>query len=262
MIDIQRYDPVPSNGPPSYDAQESAPGFRQGKQDSSVVAPGHLRTKSMDKGSSRWFSFRTSNNTKKIVQSIALNLVRDIVKQPSLPTGSASDLLECLSETCQSHGISFSSLLQQKSIANHTPLFWAVVLGRHSQHSPDADDLTTTLLSHSTPLMSSTIAELRHACLLACDQALFQRFKLSSSFSPLSGTDQMILGTSICPDSIEVKEVFESETGVFVVDFKMLEFQKRMRVSNRIELEFIARGKIVNSTATRMPCGNLRVFHY
>jgi hypothetical protein len=60
----------------------------------------------------------------------------------------------------------------------------------------------------------------------------------------------MILGTSICPDTIEVDEAVGSDTGDFVMKFKIFEFQKRMRVSTHIDLEFIARGKIVNSTTT------------
>jgi hypothetical protein len=52
----------------------------------------------------------------------------------------------------------------------------------------------------------------------------------------------MLLGASILPDAIEVEEV-EGDAGAFVAKFEILAFQKRMRVSNRISQEFIARGK-------------------
>lgn len=62
----------------------------------------------------------------------------------------------------------------------------------------------------------------------------------------------MIFGTPISPDTIEVEEVAESETGDFLAKFEILEFQKRMRVSHQIQLEFIARGKIIDITASML----------
>ena len=59
----------------------------------------------------------------------------------------------------------------------------------------------------------------------------------------MSGIDEMLLGASIPPDLIAVEHV-EGDAGAFVANFEILAFQKRMRVSNRINLEFIARGKI------------------
>jgi hypothetical protein len=53
----------------------------------------------------------------------------------------------------------------------------------------------------------------------------------------------MILGTCISPDTIEV-EIIAGGKGDFVANFKIFAFQKRLRVSNSIMLEFIARGKI------------------
>ena len=54
----------------------------------------------------------------------------------------------------------------------------------------------------------------------------------------------MILGTRISPDMINVEYVGENSKEDFVMNFKILAFQKRMRVGNKVELEFIARGKI------------------
>jgi hypothetical protein len=263
MIDLKQrrllYDPVPSDVPPSYDTQESSSDFNQDDKTRDPVVPESFAQSSSNRNTSpamtphsdsfRWFHFGKSKTTQQTVHSTISNLLRDVVKQKFPTTSSVSDVLESLSETCHSYGISFSSLLQQKSIENHTPMFWAIILRRPSQQS-SPDDLVTTLLSYSAPLTLSTIAEMRHACLLTSDHALFQRFKLSPSFSPLSGTDEMILGTSISPDTIEVEEVVESGTGDFLAKFKILDFQKRMRVSNQIKLEFIARGKIINITAT------------
>jgi hypothetical protein len=53
----------------------------------------------------------------------------------------------------------------------------------------------------------------------------------------------MILGASTPPDTIEVEDV-KGDEGAFVANFEIPAFQKRMRVSNNIELEFIARGRM------------------
>jgi hypothetical protein len=70
--------------------------------------------------------------------------------------------------------------------------------------------------------------------------------RLSPSFSPLSAADEMILGTCISPDTTEVV-IIASDKGDFVANFKIFAFQKRLRVSSNIKLEFIARGKIPTS---------------
>jgi hypothetical protein len=176
------------------------------------------------------------------VHSTVLNLVRDLVKQQSSAPG-ASSILDSCSEACNAYDISFSSLLQEKSIENHTPLYWAIIKRPSEPSNPDDHDLVTALLSRSTPLKQSTISEIRLACLLTSDQALFQRLRLSTGFSPLSGTDEMILGESTPPDVIEVVDV-DGDEGGFAANFEILAFQKRMRVSKNIELEFIARGRM------------------
>lgn len=268
MIDPKQrrllYDPVPaSDVPPSYDAQsESTSDFNRHDKtinqvvpDSSVQSsPNHGDKPPLTPQSGRlwWFNSYASWTTKQTVHSTILDLVRDIVKQKYPAINSISNLFDGLSETCHSYRISFSSLLQQKSIEKHTPLFWAIILRPPMQQFPTSDDLVITLLSHSAPLMPSTIAEMRYACLLTSNHALFQHFRRCPSFSPLSGTDEMIFGTPISPDTIEVEEVAESETGDFLAKFEILEFQKRMRVSHQIQLEFIARGKIIDITASML----------
>lgn len=225
----------PSTPPPSASSSSSG--------NPSVITPSSIkRTSVKGKGPSYWFNFGASRTTKENVHSTVLNLVRDLVKQQTSAPG-ASGILDSCSEACHAYDISFSSLLQKKSIENHTPLYWAIIKRPSEPANPDDYDLVTALLSRSTPLTQSTISEIRLACLLTSDQALFQRLRLSPAFSPLSGTDEIILGASIPPDTIDVVDV-EGDEGAFVANFEILAFQKRMRVSKNIELEFIARGKI------------------
>jgi hypothetical protein len=127
----------------------------------------------------------------------------------------------------------------------HTPIYWAII-----KRPPDSDadestqipDLLTALLSLSTPLTPETVSEIRLACLLTSDQPLFQRLRLSPEFSKLSGTDEILLGATIPPDGIVVEDV-PGDEGAFAVNFEIVHFQKRMRISKEIVLEFIARGE-------------------
>ena len=253
---------VVADAPPSYDAIESLsrsntsyrdekspspltsspsqPSFQSPSSRSTSSAPLKVKPSSKGKGPATWFNFGASRTTKE-VQATVLGLVRDLVKQ-QYSTSGASGILDSCSEACDAYDISFSSILQEKSIENHTPIHWAIVKRPSEPPNPDDHDLVTALLSRSAPLKPSTIADIRLACLLTSDQALFQRLRLSPVFSPVSGTDEMLLGESILPDTIEVEEV-EGDEGAFVANFEILAFQKRMRVSNKISLEFIARGK-------------------
>ncbi|KIM71381.1 hypothetical protein PILCRDRAFT_17120 [Piloderma croceum F 1598] len=236
---------LPLDVPPSYDTLDSASDFHRHQKSADSVTPpsstepssssstaskthpvtpdpGTLTsttTPTIDKAPSFWSKFFMKKTT--IAHSTILNLVRDIVKQQP-PTPSASDILDSCLDACNAYNTSFSSLLQQKSIENHTPF--------------------TTIPLH--PLDTIHHIRIRHACLLMSDQALFQWFKLCPSYSPLSGTDEMILGTRISPDTINVGYVGENSKGGFVMNFKILAFQKRMRVGNKVELEFIARSRM------------------
>jgi hypothetical protein len=74
---------------------------------------------------------------------------------------------------------------------------------------------------------------------------LFQRLRLSPEFSPVSGSDQVLLGMTIPPDDIDVEDL-PGEAGAFAVDIVIPHFHKRMVVSKKITLEFIARSKFEN----------------
>jgi hypothetical protein len=65
---------------------------------------------------------------------------------------------------------------------------------------------------------------------------------LSSEFAPVSGSDEMLFGMTILPDDIRVEDL---PGGTFAVDFVIPHFHKRMVVSKRVTLEFIARSKFM-----------------
>lgn len=254
-------DPTPSEAPPSYDGLEGVPG--RPLQDTKVVTPIHISpvpspslivpplTKSPSsssnlKGKGRannsWFNFNASRTTRE-VRTTVLGLVRDLVREQDSNSRASLSILESCAEACSGYSLSLSTLLQEKSIEGHSPLYWAIV-----KRPPDGDedefaipDLLTALISFASPLTPDTISDVRHACLLTSDQLLFQRLRMSPEFAPLSGTDEMLLGASIPPDEITVEDV-PGDEGAFAVNFEVVHFQKRMLVSKHIELDFIARG--------------------
>jgi hypothetical protein len=266
-------DPTPDDAPPSYDTlgqssvasrslPEKSPTIDSSSGSSSTTVPSptfpsvlgsrsqqFLRTNSKGKGKgpSNWFTFSSRVSSTREVRTTVLGLVRDIVRQPQHHTSSQATIgiLESCVEACASYNLSFSSLLQEKSIEDHTPLYWAIVKRPpetiHQDDQGEVPDFLTILLSFSGPLNPETISEMRLACLLTSDQALFQRLRLSPEFSPLSGTDEILLGASMPPDEITVSDV-QGDEGAFVVNFGIVQFQQRMRVSKQVGLEFIARG--------------------
>lgn len=149
-------------------------------------------------------------------------------------------VLEGCAGACAGYSFSFSSLLQEKFIENHTPIYWAIINRPIDQVVQN--ELISDLLRHASPLTSSTISEIRCACQQKNEETLFQSLRLSRALSPLSGTDEMLLGQGMYPDSVSIDTSFgDSES--FVADIEISQFQKRMRVVKEITVEFIARCK-------------------
>jgi hypothetical protein len=98
-----------------------------------------------------------------------------------------------------------------------------------------------TLMSNSAPLTEKTVSEIRLACLHTGDSVLFQKLWRSPYFSVVSGPDQMLLGGSASPDSVDVEEL-PGHDGSFNARVRVTQFQKRMKVTGQISLEFLARG--------------------
>ena len=192
-----------------------------------------------------WFNFATSRTARE-VRNTVLGLVHDLVQEQYSSFPAAASILRSCADACATHSLSFSSVLQEKSIENHTPIYWAIVTRLPDEHylveDASGPDLISALLSYSAPLSPDTITDVRRACLATCDQRLFQRLRLSPEFAPVSGADKILLGGTIHPDNIEVEDV-PGDVGEFMVNFEILHFHKRMVVSKVIGLEFIARSE-------------------
>lgn len=245
------------DAPPSYDALENVPGPSVPRRDektgpsspfshiasasptsplSSVVAS----RKTTSKRTNAWFNFGPSSRATKEVRTTILGLLRDLIKQSD--AAGALGVLESCADACKTYDLSLSSLMQEKSIEGHTPIYWAIINRPSLPPRPEDPDLLSAVLSHAAPLTDATVDELRLACLHTSDHALFQKLRRSPAFSPLTGREELITGGSTPVDDVDVEDVKEDEVS-FVARFKIPMFQKRMRISGAVRLEFIAKGE-------------------
>ncbi|KDR67208.1 hypothetical protein GALMADRAFT_80192 [Galerina marginata CBS 339.88] len=267
-------DPTPADAPPSYDALSDTPSatgqtrdYKHGLIDhpgpsglrSPLLSPSPplplkspTPSTSSSKGKARatnWFNFSSAEaRTAREVRNTVLGLVRDLIQEHITNSPATAGILQSCAEACSSHSLSLSSILQEKSIENHTPLYWAIVKRPPDEHQEQevaqCPDLLTALISYATPLNRETITEVRLACLATSDQALFQRLRLSPEFAPVSGIDQMLLGGTIPPEEVVLEDMAGEGGGAFAVNFVIPHFHKRMVVSKEIALEFIARSRM------------------
>ncbi|KAH9482997.1 hypothetical protein JR316_0005097 [Psilocybe cubensis] len=250
---------------------------------------GHTRTLSSSstksttslKTKKSWFNFKSSSSSTQSssrtigeVRSTVCGLVRNLVVGPQEQQFSADSLspaaqgiLQSCAEACTTHSMSLSTILQEKFVESHSPLYWAIVkrpvrphnsrstaqttvslLDREEVEESDGgtepSDLLGALLSHAKPLEASTIAEMRLACLATSDQKTFQRLHLAiPEFSSIPGADQILLGARHPTDFITV-EIGDGTEGAFTATMQIPQFHKRMMVSREIGLEFVARNRL------------------
>ncbi|KAF7308865.1 hypothetical protein MKEN_01086400 [Mycena kentingensis (nom. inval.)] len=245
------------DAPPDYQsavASSSAPR----PQESKFTTPGLPSSpisKSPSAGgaaASRWFSLAFPSPTTRHVRATVLGLVKDLVKLPPADhTVVAVNILRSCAEACAANSLSMSSLLQERSVEGHTPLYWAVIKRPTELTIVNGDgttfDLLSALLALSAPLTPATISDIRVACIINSDQALFQRLRNTPDFAPLSATDALLLDAAAPPDDILVEEDVsgsDAAAAPFAVDFTIMQFQKRMRIGGAVQLEFIARGRL------------------
>lgn len=246
---------LPDDAPPSYDSghQQEKFSFNDNKTPtqtplrSSLFPP--VKTYpfvTRDKGKSRnvssgWFNLNAaaSLRTSHEIQNTVQDLLRDLVQDHPSDSAAAVGVLNSCAAACATHGVSFSDILQEQNIEQHTPLYWAIVKRLPDDHQENQDpDLLTALMSYLSPLKYETITEIRQACLAISDQNLFMRLRYFPGFARMSGVDQMLLGVKIPPDEIEVHDI-SPDKGVFAASFVIPQFRKRIAVSKSILLEFI-----------------------
>ncbi|KAL1762266.1 hypothetical protein FB107DRAFT_199472 [Schizophyllum commune] len=190
------------------------------------------------------------------VRTTVKALIQDIIVQQSPPEACRGILQSC-AESCKAYDIPLHSILQERYMEERTPLYWAIVKRAEerqtSSTSPssspptpdpsDPSDTTLILLALAAPLTADTISDIRAACLVFSDNALFQRLRMAPEFSSLSPAEQILFnGEATVPDSVRVEDV--QGEGAFVAHIRIPKFQRRMRVAGAVGLEFVALGRI------------------
>ena len=92
----------------------------------------------------------------------------------------------------------------------------------------------------SFPLAPPAISDARAACLLTSDDTIFQRLRHSPGCAGLNTAEELLLGAQ--PADEVVVENAAGAVGAFKASIHLVHFQKRMRVSRKVSVEFIARG--------------------
>ncbi|KAK7444080.1 hypothetical protein VKT23_015478 [Stygiomarasmius scandens] len=200
-------------------------------------------------------SFFLSQNARQ-TRTTVLGIIKDLVRGQAQRDSAVESILESCADACANFGLSFSELLQEKSIEGYTPVYWAIVNRSPSdepgnENGGSRSDLLTSLLQYTSPLLPSTISEIRLACLQASDQELFKRLQMTPElgFARLSGTDDMVLGVGDERgwDDVSVEDIKGddgADRGAFRAEIRIVKFQKRMRISKEVGVEFVARGRI------------------
>ncbi|KAG2028850.1 hypothetical protein BDR03DRAFT_976270 [Suillus americanus] len=152
--------------------------------------------------------------------------------QPVLPD--PHEILASCAKSCDAKNLCLSTLLQEPNVAGHTAIYWAIVNYRPS--------LLDALLKHSSPLTPVTQSEMRKACLVASNQALFQNLRHSAGLCASglwSAADRLLLGQRP-PDDVRIEE---HPNGAFVATLDIAIWQKRIRAVGSVSVEFIACGE-------------------
>ncbi|RPD57893.1 hypothetical protein L226DRAFT_540148 [Lentinus tigrinus ALCF2SS1-7] len=183
----------------------------------------------------------TASQAAQEVRKTLVNLVQGLVRGGD-PNGVLAILDSC-ADACRSYDLSLSTILQERSAAGHTPLYWAIV--NRANPSPSAQDITylRAMLVYAAPLSTATIDDVRLACLHSPNNTLFQCLRRIPAFSPLSPQERLILNSNVPVDEVDMRDT-DANTMSFSVDFKIPMFQKRIRIAEAVDLEFIAKGRM------------------
>ena len=174
---------------------------------------------------------------------MAYKSVEDAVKDPESQQSVA--LIETCADLCREKGINFSDILQDPCLEGHRALYWVII----GKPTPNEYGLLSTILKHSGFLTSSSIDEVRLACLQVSDQILFNHLWRHPAYGAFSTTDGLVFGATGPADRVEVQEATANEIPMFITRLEITHFHKRMGVSGKIAFEFIARGSCL-----RWPC--------
>ncbi|KAG2156405.1 hypothetical protein DEU56DRAFT_233988 [Suillus clintonianus] len=173
-----------------------------------------------------------------------LSRIRAIVSSPDFTSSSVAQTVSACADTLPP--AEFSKLLQKHNIEQHTPLYWAIV-----NNQREAFWALTKFISKFSPACS---ADLRLACMTASDHALFAQLNLGHTVNPEDQSLRCFLGCP--PDESEVEGLGNN---IFVGCLRFRMFQKRLRITQKLGVEFIAGSRIWVMSFYLGPEGRWRV---
>ncbi|KAG2050929.1 hypothetical protein BDR06DRAFT_959689, partial [Suillus hirtellus] len=181
------------------------------------------------------FSFLQSKQRRR--QTSALSLIREIVSSPGFAVSSvAPNIKSC---TAALPAAEFSKLLQKRNIENHTTLYWAIVNNRR--------EALLEFVKFIPKFSRACSADLRLACMAVNDHDSFVLLHLGDNeVDSKDRSSRHMLG---CPrDDIQVHGEdtlsVDGNENTFSVHFVFRMFQKRLRIARKLEVEFVAQGRI------------------
>lgn len=125
---------------------------------------------------SSWLSFLpfTSSRSAKQARQTILATINDLIVSPYRLTSTSSpdahEILSSCANLCAEHRLSLSDILQEPSVADHTPMYWAIV----NYH----EALLVALLTFAGQLGPAAVSDIRRACLVSSNQSLFHALRV------------------------------------------------------------------------------------
>ncbi|KAG2123241.1 hypothetical protein DEU56DRAFT_925145 [Suillus clintonianus] len=179
-------------------------------------------------------------------RATVLSLIREIVSSPGFNTYSVPPIVNSCADALPA--AEFSDLLQQPNIEDHTALYWAIINNRR-----DVLWAFDKFISQYSPV---AFADLRIACMAVSDHDLFMQMDLGDDVNPKDKSLRRMLGCprdeinvfhhglselDSPPDYLKGDELDENH---FIASFSFKMFQKRLRITRNLAVEFVARGRI------------------
>ncbi|KAL0062987.1 hypothetical protein AAF712_010118 [Marasmius tenuissimus] len=165
----------------------------------------------------------------------------------------------CL-EACTTNSLYLPSILEEKFIEEHTPLYWSIVQ-RPTATSSRMPELLQALLMYSSPLVEDTRRDVGRACLLMHDQKLYQALRVNEYFMGIGPGPALSPESEPVPihkDRVVVQEIPPASAGApgeFAVTLEIPAYQKRPM----IHVEFIAQRRIWRLTIKKPTGKNWKI---
>ncbi|KAG2353163.1 hypothetical protein BDR07DRAFT_1615108, partial [Suillus spraguei] len=175
------------------------------------------------------FSFLRNNDK----QTMILSFIRDIVSTPNFIPSSVAPIVDACAAALSP--AEFSDLLQKPNLEGHTAMYWAIV-----NHRREAVSEFAAFITRFSSVCSSDV---RLACMSISDHAVFSQLNSARVINPKDESLRRFLNCP--PDEVQVQDTVDRQfTSRFIARFHIRMFQKRLRVTRKLDIEFVASERI------------------